>query len=280
MMFSSIFTAVVDVKLVVTDGCLKLGIKMRIIYIFLYINFLFAASFEKSFAQDSQQEGGANHPFSWGFESDFNSKYLWRGLNYNDGLVIQPNLWASVGNLSVGLWSNITAFDRFHSIRRNEIDLICTYTYNLGKFEIEHTLMLYYYPKQDDSPPTGELFTGVTYPVGDFSLFSNVAADFITYRGSLYFEHGVQYGKTIGGKLALTVTGLFAWADGKFNETYVGTLHTSVNLASVSIELNYSPWKTVYFRPHFQLNRTLNREMFPYMDKFAWNFGLLMGIEI
>lgn len=253
---------------------------MRILYIFLYINLLLIVSFHASWANGPQNESEPKHPFSWGFESDFNSKYIWRGLNYNDGLIIQPNLWGSVGHFSAGLWSNITAFDRFKAIRRNELDLICTYTYLLGKFEIEHTVMLYYYPKQEDSPPTGEFFVGVTYPVGDFSIFSNVAADFITYRGSLYFEHGVQYEKTIGSKFALTVSGLFAWADGKFNETYVGTLDTSVNLASMSIDINYSPWGTVYFKPHFQLNRTLNREMFPYMDKFAWNFGLLMGIEI
>ena len=143
-------------------------------------------------------EEGAAKSITWGLETDFNSKYIWRGTTVNDGLVIQPFLWASYRNFTAGLWSSVTLYDRHHLTREHELDLNLDYTWSLGNFQFEHSVMIYYYLGMEDSPTTGEFFLGVTYPIGDFAITSNVSADFISYFGSLYFEHGFQYEKEIG----------------------------------------------------------------------------------
>lgn len=254
----------------------KIRISLIWITICLFLNSLSGIS------QDTGSLTGEKSkiPMSWGFETDFNTKYLWRGISYNDGLVIQPYLWASYGNLSGGLWSNITAYDRLDSIKRNELDLILTYSWTCGNFEIENTVMFYHYFAQEDSPPTGELNMNISYPFGDFSLVSGVTADFLTYFGSLYFEHGVVYERALGDKLNLASSALLGWGNGMFNSTYIGTAKTSLNLLSINVDLTCTPRGAVYFKPHIQISRTLDTGLIPYLGKYPWFCGILVGIEI
>jgi len=217
---------------------------------------------------------------AWGIEADMNSKYLWRGINYNDGLVLQPNLWLGWGDFSVGLWGSMTVYDRYQEVHRNELDLVMNYFYSLGKLEMEHSAMFYYYLGQDDSPPTGELYVGIGYPIGDFKLLSSATVDFLAYPGACFFEHGFAYEKNLNDRLTWTSSLVVGWANGKFNETYVGTETTSANLIGVRIELTYSSAGSFYFKPHIELNRIIDKGLVPYLGKYPWYGGLLIGIEI
>lgn len=217
---------------------------------------------------------------NWGLEADFNTKYLWRGITYNDGLVIQPYLWASFRNFSAGIWSSQTAWDRHNSVRRPEFDLVLTYLYSIGKFEIDHTAMLYYYVGQEDAPPTGEFFTGIGYPVGNFKLVSSFTVDFLTYAGAFYVEHGIEYEKEAGQHLVFSGSVMAGWASAKFNDTYLGINKTTANLVSATIGVTYTPAGAVYFNPHLQIGRTLHSELVPQMGKLPWFCGLLIGFEL
>jgi hypothetical protein len=224
--------------------------------------------------------GKGKDAVSWGIEADFNSKYLWRGINCNDGLVIQPNLWAEYNNLSIGLWGNVTAYDRFHAVRRHELDVLLSYEWSLGNLVVDHSVMLYFYPGQDDAPPTGEAFLGVTYPFEDWAALSNVTADFFRYPGSLYFEHGVSYEKKLVENLVVTSTAIIGWANGKFFETYIAEVETSLSLASLNIGLTYTPNSLLFFKPHIQISRVLDEQLIDHLGTYPWFCGLLIGVEL
>jgi len=217
---------------------------------------------------------------SWGIEADFNSKYLWRGINCNDGLVIQPNLWVEYKNFSVEFWGNITAYDRFHSTLRHEMDLLLSYNWSLGSFEIDHSVMFYYYPGQDDAPPTGEAYFGISFPFGNFSLLSNVTADFLRYPGSLYLEHGLSYETGLSDNFVVGSSAIFGWANGKFYETYVAEIETSVNMISLNADLTYTNNSMFYFKPHVQISRVLGKQLIPYLGAYPWFCGIMSGIEL
>ncbi len=253
---------------------------MRVPGVFLVCGLLLAGIGARGQQSDQDAPGKTENPWSWGVESDFGSKYLWKGISYNEGLVIQPSLWATRGNFTAGLWGNYAAYDRFHSEKVNEVDLVFTYAYSIGKFEIDHTIMFYYYPGVEDAPPTGEFFLGVGYPIGEFSLFSSATADFLTYPGNLYFEHGVEFEKDLNEKLLLEAKLSMGWANGRFNETYIGTTKTSVNLIGADISLMYTPRGAVYLKPHLQVNRTADQDLLPYLGKYPWFCGLAIGIEL
>ena len=233
------------------------------------------------FCQVSGPDSGSEEkkPLSWGFDTDINTKYVWRGITINDGLVIQPDFWASYGNFSGGLWGNLTAYDRFNTAKGHEVDVYLAYDYTIGKFEINHTAMVYFFPTQDDVPNTGELYTGAGYPINDFKLTTTVAFDFIAYFGSLYFEHGVEYGKALSDKISIGSSALLSWASGKFNGSYFGINQTMFNLFSLDLNMTYNPWGTVFFKPHVQVSRTLDKELIPVIGKFPWFVGLMIGFQ-
>jgi hypothetical protein len=218
--------------------------------------------------------------FAWGLETDVTNKYLWRGITYNEGLVLQPNLFASYGNFSAGAWGNIVAFDKHQDVKQNELDLILTYAYSIGKLELDHTLTAYFYPGRPDDPPTCEFFLGAGYPIGAFTLVSSIAADLIAYPGSLYMEHGIEYSVDLTESLAIDAILDFSWGNRKYFDTYVGTKHLSSNMAGVGVQLTYKPGEPVYFQPHFRIYRCLNSDVASFLGKYPCAFGLLIGFEI
>ena len=254
-------------------GCLTSGM-MLLLLLFL------STRYGGCQATDPDEEDTSVAGFSWGAESDFSSKYLWRGISINEGLVIQPNLFASFGNLSAGIWGNLVAFDRNGNQKRNEFDLIVTYSYSIGKLQVENTVMAYFYPGLKDDPPTCELYAGIGYPLGNFTLVSSVAADFVSYAGSLYFEHGLDYNLEITNNLFLDASLHFTWGNRKYFDSYVGTNRLSSNMVAAAVDLTYKPGGPVYYKPHFQLGRTTDREVSAYLSKFPGYFGLLIGFEL
>ena len=64
--------------------------------------FLFLSLVNITFAQDLSLNLGA----------DVASLYIWRGLNINDAVNIQPSLTLSVSGLSVGFWGSYGFMDK------------------------------------------------------------------------------------------------------------------------------------------------------------------------
>jgi hypothetical protein len=245
----------------------------------LIVVLMSSISFRETISQESSSVGDLQSGFAWGVEADATNKFMWRGITFNEGLVIQPNLFASFGNFSGGIWGNYVAFDRHGYARKHEIDLVLSYSWALGRLKLDHTFMAYFYPGQED-PPTGEFFLTAGLPVGVFTIVTTVAADIVTYAGSLYLEHGIEYSLELGSSLTLDAALNYSWGNRTYFETYIGTDRISSGSAGVSLQMTYLPEGPVYFRPHFQLYRTLNREVAGYIGRFPTSFGLLIGFEI
>ncbi len=218
--------------------------------------------------------------FSWGFSTDINSKFLLRGVSINDGLVLQPDLNASYGNFTAGIWSNITIYDRHHDLKDIELDPYVSYVWPIGNFQIENSMIVYNCVGQQVSPTTAEMFLGVSYPIGDFMLNTIIAADFISYFGSLYIEHGLFYEKQLNDQFIFGSSAVLGWGNAKFNDSFIGTTKTSLNLFSLNAELTYSPKGVIYFKPHFQLGRTINSEISSHLGKYPWFCGLMVGFQL
>jgi hypothetical protein len=221
----------------------------------------------------------AKSEVSYGFEADACNKYIWRGLVYNNGFVVQPYGWLTYRDVTFGLWSNITLYDMNNSIKRNEVDLILSYNTSLLKFDIESSFMYYIYPHQSDSPPTGEFYLGVDYPFGDFKIISNFSIDVIKYPGACFAEAGVNYDKTLTKGLSLSSSLSLGLGSGKFNDTYVGISKTTLSMITGNLSLTYYPLTYIYFQPHVQVNKILDKNLYIYLEKYPVFYGLLIGIE-
>ena len=230
--------------------------------------------------QESVTDSGKipDHPVSWGMDADINTKYIWRGMTVNDGLMVQPELWTSYRGFTAGVWGNLTAWDRFGAVKGHEIDLFLTYDYNLGKLEVNHSLMFYFYPTQENVPNTGEFYLGLGYPIGDFKLVSVATVDIVTYPGAIYVEHAIEYEKAWGDRFTLSTSAGLSWASGKFNAAYLGVDKTTINLATLNLDLTWVLWGPLYIKPHVQVNRFLNQDLATSAGaSFPWFTGLMIG---
>lgn len=215
----------------------------------------------------------------YGMEFDINNQYLWRGISYNKGIVVQPGAWISYNNFTIGLWGSLTSYDLHNSVKRNEVDLYITHNFNISGLDIENSVMYYLYPYQEDSPATAEYCLGISYPAGNFTLDSKFTIDILQYKEAYFVEHGITYDYKLADKLYLTSSLSMGWASAKYNENYVGISKPTLSILSTDLSLSYQP--AVYFniKPHIQLNRIIDKDLFELLDKYSVYYGIMLSSE-
>ena len=80
---------------------------------------------------------------------DTNSAYVWRGLTFNDGLVLQPSLDVSTGGFAVNVWGNLDIDDYNGAVddgEFSEVDLTASYTWKLGPVDASLGAIEYLFP--------------------------------------------------------------------------------------------------------------------------------------
>jgi hypothetical protein len=222
---------------------------------------------------------GSSSEVNYGVKFGFYKKYLWRGITYNDGFVSQPEIWVTYQSWTCGIWSNLTLHDINRWIKRNEIDFYLSRDFSIGNFEIENSFMYYVYPHQEDSPPTGEFYVVVGYPINDLKLTTNFTIDVIKYMGAYYLEPGIEYEKGLSETIKLSSSISFGIASKKFNDTYVGISAATLSILTENISITYFPIENFYISPHLQLNQIINKNLYEYLGRHANNFGLTFGME-
>ena len=178
---------------------------------------------------------------------------------YNQGLVFQPEIDINYGDLSFTTWSNISIWDK-NSEMNNEVDFTLTYSKSIFNFDIESSLNYYYYFNEDD-PNTAELSLKLSYPLGDFSLFTGLSVDILENPGGIYDELGVEYEKEINDHWTIDGSVMTAMASSKFNSYYLDVNKSAFNFIGLNATLTYSPLKDLHIDAHYQINQTLDEEL-------------------
>lgn len=80
---------------------------------------------------------------------DVNSAYVWRGITFNDGVVVQPSIDVAAGNFGINVWGNLDADDyddTLDSGEFSEIDLTMTYGIEAGPVGLTAGYIEYLFP--------------------------------------------------------------------------------------------------------------------------------------
>lgn len=223
---------------------------------------------------------------AYGAKTDFVSKYLWRGISYNKGLIAQPSIWVSTSDFTLEVWGSYTFYDVNDSPKRNEIDLILSYQYLVDDLSIAPSFTYYTYPNQEDSPPTGELGLNLSYQIKDFTLFNYFTYDIIKYSDAYFNETGILAEKELHENLSVSSSVSVGYASGKFNETYIevpaGTealSKSTFSLVKFDLAVTYSPFKNFNVSPHFQFNRMLDNSLIKLLGRDNNSFGVNIEME-
>src|SRR3990172_621604 len=115
---------------------------------------LFAVSHVSAMAQDASSDHDKLPGISklnWGYETDYNPKYVWRGLAFSDGAVAQSSAWITAKGTTLSVWTN-TNLEQVDRPQTDEVDYSASWEGSWHKATLEPNLQVYTYPDQPDSP--------------------------------------------------------------------------------------------------------------------------------
>jgi len=168
---------------------------------------------------------------------DVVSAYVWRGITFNDGLVLQPSVDVSSNGFGINVWGNLDVDDyddTLDSGEFSEVDITLSYGFDLDPVSVTVGYIDYLFPNGIEG--TREAFLGVsTEPVPGVSLGLTGYYDFDEVD-DYYFNLGVGYAHEFNGGLAMGVSASAGYAgedmsagdDGGLNEYTLGVDATYV----------------------------------------------------
>jgi len=158
---------------------------------------------------------------------DANSAYVWRGMTFNDGFVLQPSMDVSHNGFAFNVWGNYDLDDYDDTLETNrfsEIDLTGSYAFKLGKVDASVGIIHYLFPEASDDADsnTTEVFAGLSYDLGaGFAISTKVYYDFDAVE-DFYITAGLGYTYSINDKTTLGLSGLISYAGEDFADYYAG----------------------------------------------------------
>jgi len=220
---------------------------------------------------------------SWTAELAANSRYVWRGLAFSEGAVLQPSAGISYGGLTLSLWSSIDPDRRRARPGLNEADVFLTYSWERKGLTIEPGLSVYTYPRQGPaSPATTEATLYVSVPLaGPLSAYLDQALDISAYAGGYFAEAGLSLETRIREGLSLEAAASQAFGSETFNRAYWEIPRGMLDVFSLRLALNWSLGRNLFLRPHLEdavltssrLRRAAGRSGF-------FNLGLTLGVGL
>jgi uncharacterized protein (TIGR02001 family) len=185
---------------------------------------------------------------------DINSAYVWRGITFNDGMVIQPSIDVAAENgLGINVWGNYDIGDYNGNVDENafsEIDLTVSYGFTIGKLDVGVGAIHYVFPAVGDSNNDGvgenfmattELYVSLGMPiVGGLSASADAYYDIDALDAFSYATLGLSYSYDITDKLNLEAGGAIAYASDDFVEFNATGDDGGLHNYTLSLSLGYA----------------------------------------
>jgi len=165
---------------------------------------------------------------------DVASSYVFRGVTFNDGTVIQPGFSISGLPIAIGVWGNLDVDDydgTLESSQFSEVDLYASYDVPLDMEDIGVSVGYceYLYPSAggdaDREVSTSFSLDSILAPSVTFNYGIDGAID-----KSLYIETGVSHGMDVTEEVSVEASAALGYAD--IDEGESGFSHFQVGLSA------------------------------------------------
>lgn len=229
---------------------------------------------------DSSQTDTEEKDIKFEVETDLSNSYLWRGIAFNQGAVLQPAATVSYKGMQATLWSNLSLYESDGNEKFRELDGYLSYEKELGNFYLQPQLNFYLCGQT----LTGEAAFFFGYYLGNLGIYTEQSYDIIQNPGSIYIENGFNYdNKTDKQHLQLYL------AHGIGND-----LFNTYNIATPENDLPVSAYQLIkldgscrisfnsglYLKPHFTCNYIFHQEARNFLNKNNFNIGLTTGFQL
>ncbi len=234
-------------------------------------------------AQAMDANEAKSSEITYGFETDFNSRYVFRGIADSQGPVKQSTAWVTVSGFTFYAWGNFVLSREPQQGEFSELDFGVAYKREWKKLTVEPAFDYYIYrsPAPVKDPPTGEASLKLSYPIGPARVFTKQIFDVGSYRGAYFGEAGLAYEHKLDRKTTVATTFSLGWASAKFNEAYVGVPRRAFNLVGAEVSLTHAPNHRFYLRPHIEFTRITDGQLRSHLNSpTIGNFGLALGFNL
>lgn len=217
---------------------------------------------------------------SFGFDSEWSTRYTWHGLEFSDGAVSQNCAWIELSGLTASVWTNYSLVTS-ETPRFDEIDLSISYERSLGIFTIEPAVQTYLYPDQAGSPSTSEISVKIGVKYGVLSPFYIHTSDVNEYWGSSFEELGLSVNTGVSERVAIEAHLEFGYGSPTFRETYAGATTGDFTLVVLRLGFSWQVGDFVNVKPYVNVSSILGDGMRRQIDKpTTSSAGILVGLEL
>ena len=159
---------------------------------------------------------------------DVNSAYVWRGITFNDGLVVQPSMDVTAGDFGFNVWGNLDVDDYDDTLDKgefSEIDLTLTYALQAGPVGLTAGYIEYLFPTTEDGGAEGtrEFFLDAGLEPVD-GLSTGITGYYDCHAIQDYYLNAyVGYGISLDSGLSIDCGAAVGYAGEDFAKAYGGT---------------------------------------------------------
>lgn len=228
----------------------------------------------------ARAEGGEPALTSAGIETETNSRYVWHGLAFSEGAVLQSTVSGYLGALTASAWFNQDLQYRSTHLGLNEVDFSLAYTAGVGSLVIEPSLQYYGYPYQTESPGTAEAGLELAYPIGDFTLRTYHSLDIKEYPRAYYGDAGLAWALAVSERSSMEFSATYGWASQEFAMAYLGEAPDRFHLAAFQASYTQSLSAWLYIRPHLAFSSLRSAAYSDIVEApDLWQVGVALGSE-
>ena len=159
---------------------------------------------------------------------DVNSAYVWRGITFNDGVVVQPSVNVAAENgFNLNVWGNLDVDDyddALDSGEFSEVDLTMSYTHQAGPVALTAGYIEYLFPTTGAGGVEGtrEVYLDASVaPADGFSVGLTSYYDFDEVD-DFYLNPYLGYGMELMPKLSMSLRAGAGYAGEDFAAAYGG----------------------------------------------------------
>jgi len=196
---------------------------------------------------------------SAGASVDIMSQYVWRGIAFSNGLVMQPSVDFNLGALNVNMWSNIDMdpMGTEESSYYNETDL--TIGYSLPFEALDMSVGYIYYSLGDPALDTHEVYLNMAKGLGPVTPYLNIYYDLDEGSG-IYAQLGADYGMQLSEKASLSVGAYVSYVmDNKVMLVdSLGEETSDLYNAEISVGLEYAASDTLSISPMLSYSTSMS----------------------
>lgn len=230
---------------------------------FLAISALLALPGPGAGQESPALDGGSR--VSYGVETDFASRYVFRGIAYSPGPVNQSSASLTLAGLTLYAWGNVLLEPDTQQETLSELDFGASYSHSWRTLTLEGGLDGYVFRYRPDAlkptPSTVETFLRLSHSIGATSVYTKQTVDVLGYRGAYYGEAGIAHERALSRRVTLAAGVGISWASAAYNQTYMGVPVSALNVLSFEASLAHASTDRLTLKPHVEVSYVCDRRL-------------------